>query len=148
MPKCGVTPSKQLNTQTQTHTLDNSTSMHPLHYWNNVKTIISVCTHATACMSKLGWALRLGHPTRGTGLCVRLATPLTLPVDIHVLTEHLTGNVHTVVVVPDVAGVTLCHLITLSLWHSTGTVELHYLWLFLDTHSVTQYRETRHLAIF
>ena len=36
------------------------------------------------------------------------------------------------------------HQITRSLWHTTGTVEF---WLSLDTHSVTQYRETRHLVI-
>ena len=37
-------------------------------------------------------------------------TPLTLPVDLRLLIKHLTGNVHAVAVVPDVAQITLGHL--------------------------------------
>ena len=40
-----------------------------------------------------------------------LHTPLALPVDLG-FSKHLVGNVHAVVVIPDVAGITLGHLIT------------------------------------
>ena len=45
-------------------------------------------------------------------------TPLALPVDLRV-PKHLTGNIHVVVVIPDVAGITLCKLIILFFWHAT-----------------------------
>jgi hypothetical protein len=63
------------------------------------------------------------------------------------LPKHLTGNVHAVAVIPDVAGVTLGHLITFLFRHVTRTVELHCLWLSLDTLSLSQHRKTRNLAI-
>ena len=75
-----------------------------------------------------------------------LHTPLALPVDLR-FPKHITGNVHAVAVIPDVAGITLGHLITFLFRHATRTVELHCLWLSLDTLSLAQHRKTRNLAI-
>ena len=47
-----------------------------------------------------------------------LHTPFALPVDLG-LPKYLTGNVHAVAVIPDVAGITHGHLITFLFRHTT-----------------------------
>ena len=69
------------------------------------------------------------------------STPRTRPGNITV-TKHLIGNVHTVLMIPGLTHIALCHFVTFHFGQPAGTVEVFHLCV-LNTYrpSLTCYQE-------